>query len=86
MNVGAINIVSTAMEGLDKAQKTVSEAAQTIASGNSQISARSQIAASAGANLTDALISLMTAKIGFEANAEMIKTSDAMVTTLIDSI
>jgi hypothetical protein len=80
------SITSTAMQGLNKAEATVTEVAQSVASGNAQTSEGSQIIAGAGASLTGGLVALALAKVGFEANAATIKIGDAMFQTLLDSI
>ena len=55
MNVVAMSsVTSTAMQGLNKAEATVTEVAQSVASGNAQTSEGSQIIAGADASLTEA--------------------------------
>ena len=86
MNAGVTSITATAMQGLNKAEATVADVAQSVASGTAPTGAGSQIIAGADSSLSGGLVALALAKVSFEANAATIKVGDAMFQTLIDSI
>jgi flagellar hook protein FlgE len=72
MDVGSVSsnsTISTAIEGLKKAQNTLSKAAQNIAG---------------GAQDPEDIVSLSQAAAGFKANAAVIRTDDEMTQTLLD--
>lgn len=69
MDVSATSTISTAIEGLRKAQSTVEDAAQNIA----------------GGSLDPAdIVSLSTAALSFKANAAVIKTENEATKSLLD--
>ncbi len=69
MDVSATSTISTAIEGLKKAQSTVEDAAQNIA----------------GGSLDPAdIVSLSTAALSFKANAAVIKTENEATKSLLD--
>jgi hypothetical protein len=69
MDVTATSTISTAIEGLKKAQSTVEDAAQNIA----------------GGSLDPAdIVSLSTAALSFKANAAVIKTENEATRSLLD--
>jgi flagellar hook protein FlgE len=72
MDVGSVSsnsTISTAIDGLKKAQNTLDKAAQNIAG---------------GAQDPEDIVSLSQAATGFKANAAVIRTDDEMTRTLLD--
>lgn len=69
MDVTPTNTISTAIEGLKKAQSTVEDAAQNIAEGS--------------LNPED-IISLSVAALNFKANVAVIKTENETTKSLLD--
>lgn len=69
MDVSATSTISTAIEGLKKAQSTVEDAAQNIAGGS--------------LNPED-IVSLSLAAVSFKANVAVIKTENETLKSLLD--
>lgn len=69
MDVSATSTISSAIEGLKKAQTTVEDAAQNIAEGSLDPSD---------------IVSLSTAALSFKANAAVIKTENENTKSLLD--
>jgi hypothetical protein len=68
-SVSSNSTVSTAIEGLKKAQNTVNNAAQNIAGGSQD---------------PQDIVALSQAATSFKANAAVIKTENEMTKTLLD--
>ena len=69
MDVSPTSTISTAIEGLKKAQSTVEDAAQNIAGGSLD---------------PEDIVSLSTAAISFKANVAVIKTENETTKSLLD--
>jgi flagellar hook protein FlgE len=69
MDVSATNSISTAIQGLKKADSQLNQAAQNIAGGSQD---------------PEDIVALSEASTGFKANAAVIRTADDMTKTLLD--
>jgi hypothetical protein len=69
MDVTATSTISTAIEGLKKAQASVEESAEKIAGGSLD---------------PDDIVSLSTAALSFKANAAVIKSENEATKSLLD--
>ena len=69
MDVSGVNTLSTAVNGLKKAQTAVDQAARNIAGGSTD---------------PEDVVSLSQSAISFKANAAVLRTEDRMTQSLLD--
>ena len=77
MNIGFP--LDSALQGMQKGMRDVEESAATIASAEQAHAAGSE-------GLTRALVDLHVAKNNFEASAQVVRATDEMLGTIIDTL